>query len=448
VYRDASRPARYALVNPNWDFAGSTYFGCRDPHTPLELLFAAQKIAEGGHESLVIDAQTDELTLTETRQRVQYYDPDFLVIPSAPSYLFWRCPPPELRVPREWFEGIAAGGMRARKILIGPHGSATPRAALRKSGADAVIRGECEAALAAMASEPWELIDGLCFRRGEGNQQGNEHYSTSLAVVDMQTLAALDYANYNVERHWHRHHVFHQGEGRGAEVEFARGCPWNCTFCNKQLFRNKFRERPVEAVLTEIDRLVARGVDYVYFIDEIFGVGLNVLRLLEEIARRPVRIGFQTRIDLWDEAKLDLLGRAHTISIECGIESITEAGREELNKNCRLSTERLSELLIYARRRIPWVQANLILTEHDDRGEIRRWQERLKAEGVWVSEPVPMYPFPGSPLYVQTFGAPPDDEAWERAHHYYTTAFAEKGYSDIQEQRPAPLAELEKPASR
>ncbi len=37
--------ARYALVNPNWDFAGSTYFGCRDPHTPLELLFAAQKIA-------------------------------------------------------------------------------------------------------------------------------------------------------------------------------------------------------------------------------------------------------------------------------------------------------------------------------------------------------------------------------------------------------------------
>ena len=56
----------------------------------------------------------------------------------------------------------------------------------------------------------------------------------------------------------------------------------------------------------------------------------------------------------------------------------------------------------------------------------------MKAEGVWVSEPVPMYPFPGSPLYVQMFG-PPDDQAWERAHHYYTTAFAGKGYSDIQE---------------
>ena len=445
-------PARYALVNPNWDFAGSTYFGCRDPHTPLELLFAAQKIDAGGNQSQLIDAQTDDLTLAETRQQVASFDPDFLVIPSAPSYLFWRCPPPELRIPSQWFAGI---GGRAAKVLIGPHGSATPRAAMRKSGADAVIRGESEDALAALAAAPWELIDGLCFR----DRDGREHYSQGLAVVEMQTLAALDYANYNVEKHWHRHHVFNQdsspdsspasspGSGRGAEVEFARGCPWNCTFCNKQLFRNKFRERPVETVLLEIDRLIARGVDYIYFIDEIFGVGKNVLRLLEEIARRPVRIGFQTRIDLWDEEKLDLLARAHTISIECGIESITEAGRDELNKNCRISTARIGELLIYARQRIPWVQANLILTERDERGEIRRWQEQMKAEGVWVSEPVPMYPFPGSPLYLQTFGAAPDDQAWERAHHYYTTAFDPKGYSDIQEPRPTALEELEKPAT-
>jgi anaerobic magnesium-protoporphyrin IX monomethyl ester cyclase len=432
---------RYALVNPNWDFAGSTYFGCRDPHTPLELLFAAQKIRAKGNLALVIDAQTDDLTLAETGEQVARFDPDFLVIPSAPSYLFWRCPPPELRIPREWFAGI---GGRAAKVLIGPHSSATPRAAMHKTGADLVIKGESEDALAALATEPWELIDGVCFRKGGGHEGGKEHYSPGLAVVDMTTLSALDFADYKVEKHWHRHHVFNQGSGRGAEVEFARGCPWNCSFCNKQLFRNKFRERDVDAVLLEIDRLIARGVDYIYFIDEIFGVGKNVLRLLDGIAGRKVRIGFQSRIDLWDEEKLDLLGRAHTISMECGIESITDAGRDKLNKNCRMSTERISELLIYARQRIPWVQANLILTEHDERDEIRRWQDRMKAEGVWVSEPVPMYPFPGSPLYLQTFGAAPDDQAWERAHRYYTTAFDAKGYSDIQEQRPAALEDLEK----
>jgi len=188
---------------------------------------------------------------------------------------------------------------------------------------------------------------------------------------------------------------------------------------------------------------VSRGVDYIYFIDEIFGVGKNVLRLLEGIAERNVQIGFQTRIDLWNEETLDLLGRARTISVECGVESITDAGRNQLNKNCRMSTERITELLIYAKQRIPWVQANLILTEHDNKEEICRWQERLKQRGVWVSEPVPMFPFPGSPLYVQTFGALPDDDAWERAHSYYTAAFRGKGYSDIQEQRPLPLEELD-----
>ena len=424
---------KYALVNPNWDFKGSTYFGCADTHCPLELMFAFDKIREAGHEPLLIDAQIDNLDVRELKRRVDAFAPDFLVIPTAPSYLFWRCPPPEVRIPKGLF---AALNTKAVKVAIGPHTSATPGSAMRKMNCDVAMRGEPDLALAQLASKPWAEIEGCCWRDEQG-----EHISPSLGVVDMKTLGPLDFQNYNVEAHAHRHHVFH-GSGRGAELEFARGCPWACNFCNKTLFRNKFREREVDAVLTEIDRVMARGVDYVYFIDEIFGVGKNVLRLLEGIAERKLNIGLQTRIDLWNEETLDLLGRAHCISMEVGIESITDTGRDELNKNCRMSTDRLTELLIYARQRIPWVQANLILTEHDDRGDIRRWQENLKKHGVWVSEPVPMFPFPGTPLYAQMFG-PPDDNAWERAHHYYTSTFQDKGYSDIQEQQPAAIEDLE-----
>jgi len=168
-----------------------------------------------------------------------------------------------------------------------------------------------------------------------------------------------------------------------------------------------------------------------------------VRRLLEEIARRPVKIGLQTRIDLWNEDDLDLLARAHCISMECGVESIHASIRDELNKNCRIDTARIVELLLFARQRIPWVQANLLMTEKEDREQIRSWQEHLRTKGVWVSEPVPMFPFPGSPLYAETFGAVPDDEAWERAHHYYTSTFAVQGYSDIQDQKPVPIEELE-----
>lgn len=424
---------KFALVNPAWDFSGSIYFGCQQPHYPLELLFAFDQIQNAGHEVILIDAHSDQLTLAQVKERVSQFAPDFLVMTTAPSYLFWRCPPPELRVPRRWFAELDCSAV---KVAIGPHASATPSATLRKLNCDVALRGEPDEVLPKLASVPWSQIEGCCWRSPEG-----EHIAATSAVTNMNAVGALNFENYKVERHVHRHHVF-QGDGRGAELEFARGCPWACSFCNKTLFRNKYRERSVGAVLQEVDRLISRGVTYIYFIDEIFGVGRNVRLLLQELAGRSITIGLQTRVDLWNEESLELLGRAHCVSMECGVESITEEGRDELNKNCQLSTARLSELLIHARRQIPWVQANLILTEHDRREDIREWQNYLKAHGVWVSEPVPMFPFPGTPDYQRMFGVP-DDVAWERAHNYYTNTFREKGYSDIQDSRPASLEELE-----
>jgi len=431
---------KYALVNPRWTFEGSTYFGCPERHFPLELLYAQQALRKAGHEVVLIDAFMESLDPAQVRHRLGEFDEDFLVVPTAPSYLFWRCPQPELRVPRQWFSALER---RSTKVVIGPHGSATPKSTLEKTGADVVLRGEPDQTLPMLAHSPWETIDGCCWR----DASGTIHMGQGLGVTDMRAMGPLDYSDYPVELHSHKHHIF-PGNGadhlhRGAEVEFARGCPYSCTFCNKTLFRNKFRERELGAVVEEIDQLIARGVDYIYFIDEIFGVGKNVRTLLEEIAKRPVSIGFQSRIDLWNEETLDLLGRAHCVSFECGVESVTEEGRDELNKNCKLTTDRIGDLLIYARKRIPWVQANLIKTEKDDVQLVRQWQAKLKSHGVWVSEPVPMFPFPGSPLYVETFGMAPDESAWERAHAFYLRLFANKGYSDIQDQSPVPLEELE-----
>ena len=438
---------RFALVNPRWTFEGSTYFGCPDPHFPLELLSAREMLRAAGQEVLLIDALMEDLSPEEVRTRLDAFHEDFLVIPTAPSYLFWRCPQPELRVPRQW---MAALDRPSTTVVIGPHGSATPLATLEKTGADVVLRGEPDSTLPQLATLPWDMIAGCCWR----DSHGTVRVGQGLGVTDMRALGTLDYSDYPVERHSHKHHIF-PGNGAdhlrlGAEVEFARGCPWSCSFCNKTLFRNKYRERELPAVLAEIDQLIARGVDYIYFIDEIFGVGKRVRTLLEEIAKRPVSIGFQSRIDLWDEEGMDLLASAHAVSFECGIESITEEGRDEMNKNCRFTTDRISDLLIYARQRIPWVQANLIKTPKDDPALVAAWQTRMKAAGVWVSEPVPMFPFPGSPQYVQTFGAQPDETAWERAHSFYLNIFADKGFSDIQAEHPRTLAELEseEPVSR
>ncbi|WP_263385644.1 TIGR04295 family B12-binding domain-containing radical SAM protein [Granulicella arctica] len=431
---------KYALVNPKWSFEGSTYFGCAEAHFPLELLSAREVLRQAGHEVLLVDAWMEDLTPQQVRQRLNSFDEDFLVIPTAPSYLFWRCPQPELRVPQQW---IAALDRESKKIVIGPHGSVTPLATLRKTGADIVLRGEPDQTLPQLASMPWEMIAGCVWR----DDAGRISATPGLGATDMRAIGTLDYSDYPVEKHSHLHHIF-AGNGadhlrRGAEVEFARGCPYSCTFCNKTLFRNKYRERELNAVVAEIDHLIARGVEYIYFIDEIFGVGKQVRELLEEIAKRPIAIGFQTRIDLWDEASIDLLARAHCMSFECGVESITDEGRDAMNKNCRITTERITELLVYARQRIPWVQANLIKVREDDPVQVAAWQANLKSKGVWVSEPVPMFPFPGSPEYVTTFGAQPDETAWERAHEFYLQLFVDKGFSDIQDQQPLTLQQLE-----
>jgi B12-binding domain/radical SAM domain protein of rhizo-twelve system len=427
---------RYALVNPRWSFEGSTYFGSQQPVMPIELFSARAMLRKAGHEVLLIDAFLERLSPEDVVRRLDKFDEDFLVMPTANSYLFWRCPQPELRVPQHWLKAL---GRRSTAVVIGPHGSATPRATLAKTGADIVLRGEPDQTLGMLAEKPRIAIPG-CVWMEDGRVMASPE---PLGVTDMHAVGAADYSDYPLELHTHKHHVFTEVAGLGAEVEFARGCPYACTFCNKTFFRNKYRERDLGAVLAEIDALIARGVTYIYFIDEIFGVGKQVRTLLEAIAERPVAIGFQSRIDLWDEVSLDLLGKAHCISFECGIESITKEGRDEMNKNCRFSNDRIAELLIYARGRIPWVQANLIKTAHDDAAAVAAFQNQLKSRGVWVSEPVPMFPFPGSPQYVETFGAQPDDYAWERAHDFYLGLFVEKGFSDIQAQQPATLQELE-----
>jgi B12-binding domain/radical SAM domain protein of rhizo-twelve system len=424
----------FALVNPNWTFDGSIYFGCREPHLPLEYGYAQALLERAGHEALIVDGQLGGLSRGEIRAFVKDFRPDFTVVTTAPSYLFWRCAPPELRVPRETVDDLRAVG--GTMIAVGPHGSTTPRAALRKLGADVVVMGECEEILPRLADSPrgaWDDIPSLCYERGdEVRVQGGPHTS------DMSALPALRWPDAMVRGHRHHHHRFDVAPaGAGAEMETSRGCPYHCTFCAKENFRNRYRKRPLPVILEELDGLIAQGVEYVYFIDEIF---LPDRELLEALAERTIKIGVQTRIDLWSFDKLDLLGRAGCASIEAGVESISEEGRQWLNKKSRISTGKFAERLIYAKSRVPFVQANLLAAGIDDPEAIEAWRRHLQRFGVWANKPVPLFPYPGSPDYTRLWG-PPDERAWERAHEHYLRAYAE--FSDIQEDQPLPLAQLE-----
>ena len=423
---------RVALVNPHWTYDGSIYFGCREPHLPLELGYSKAMLERDGHEVLMLDGQIEGKDNATLAEETAAFSPDMTVVTTAPTYLFWRCAPPELRVPRDFLDRLAGEG--GRTVAVGPHASATPGPTLRKLGTDIAVRGECEEVVARLASAA-DWTDVTCtayLRDGEVVSVG------PLAISPFVQHPALRWPDAWMRRHRHHHHRFDAPQrGAGAEVEASRGCPYACSFCAKLDFRDGYRRRDLGALLEEIDALIDQGVGYLYFIDEIFLPWPELLRALVE---RDVQFGVQTRIDLWKPKLLELLGQAGCVSIEAGLESLTVEGRAELAKRCRLDTPELAALLVDARRHVPFVQANLIGVVEDDPKLVEYWRKHLIDNGVWANEPVPLYPYPSSPDYRRRWGEP-DDDAWERAHDHYLAAF--ERFSDIQESRPLPLAELE-----
>lgn len=423
---------KIALVNPRWTFEGSIYFGCREPHLPVELGAMKVLLERAGHKAVMLDGALMGLDDAAMAQCVATISPDITVVTTAPTYLFWRCAQPELTVPRRFFDVLGRrGGMT---VAVGPHSSATPAVVLRKLGADVVIRGEPDEAVVELA----DAVDPLRVA-GVAARIGSDVVVTGgPRAARFSDLPALDWPGEWVERHRHHHHRFDRDpDGPGAEVEASRGCPFSCTFCAKTHFRDRYRRRESDLVLEEIDRLVAAGVTYVYFIDEIF---LPDRVLLEALTERPLAFGIQTRIDLWKPDMIRLLGQAGCVSIEAGVESLSVEGRARLDKRCRLDNAELADRLVLARGVVPFVQANLIRTAEDDPAVVAGWRDAMRAAGVWANDPVPMFPYPSSPDYRARWGDP-DDRAWERAHAHYLASF--DSMSDIQEARPLPLDELE-----
>ena len=112
----------------------SIYFGCREPHLPLEYGYSKALLERAGHEVEIVDAQMDGLTL-ERRARAGA---------DLPSRFHGGNHRAQLSV----LALRAAGNARAQETVnairdvggtwwrVGPHASTTPRAALKKLGAE------------------------------------------------------------------------------------------------------------------------------------------------------------------------------------------------------------------------------------------------------------------------------------------------------------------------
>src|SRR5438270_3197718 len=183
---------RVALVNPPWSFEHSIYFGCREPHLPLEYGAARTLLQTAGHEAEIFDGHFFGIPIAELANHVHAWKPDAIVITTAPSYLFWRCAPPELRVPQEMVRLLREVG--GAMIAVGPHASTTPKTTLQKLGVDLVVLGECEEILPQLAGD-WTKADSVCYARdGAIRVKGTPH------AANMNDLPALEWDRSTIAR--------------------------------------------------------------------------------------------------------------------------------------------------------------------------------------------------------------------------------------------------------
>jgi len=56
-----------------------------------------------------------------------------------------------------------------------------------------------------------------------------------------------------------------------ANIQTKRGCPFACVYCTYPLLEGqRMRLRPIPDIVREIGELLAAGIDYLYFVDDIF----------------------------------------------------------------------------------------------------------------------------------------------------------------------------------
>jgi radical SAM superfamily enzyme YgiQ (UPF0313 family) len=124
-------------------------------------------------------------------------------------------------------------------------------------------------------------------------------------------------------------------------VQTSRGCPNDCDFCDViRIAGRKYRSKPIENILREVENARASGAETVFFSDDNFFVNRAFSKaLLEQLISynralsRPLSFSTQATVMIGaDDEILKLLADARFSAIFLGVETTRKECLEEVNK--------------------------------------------------------------------------------------------------------------------
>lgn len=271
---------------------------------------------------------------------------------------------------------------RGRFVVVGgPHASLCPEE----------WRGRCDVLFVDEAEETWPrfLHD---FQAGTWKTEYRPDEKPDLSITPVPRFDLL---------HVDRYHAM--------TIQFARGCPFQCEFCDIiVVYGRRPRAKRVEQVLAEVEECHRLGVRQVFIVDDNFIGNKNLAKeLLREMARwgreRGYPIDFNTEVSLnvsQDEELLALLRDAHFTTVFVGIESPRVASLQQSKKT---QNTRGGDLVASVRRIHDYgiqVQAGMIVGfDADDTGIFEEQLRFIQEARIPVSMTGMLQAMPKTPLH-------------------------------------------------
>jgi radical SAM superfamily enzyme YgiQ (UPF0313 family) len=146
-----------------------------------------------------------------------------------------------------------------------------------------------------------------------------------------------------------RHDLLKMQHYMFGSVQFSRGCPFQCEFCDIIVtFGRRPRLKTSEQVIRELEALRANGMGIAFVVDDnLIGNKQAIKQTLREIAAWQERNGYplllttEASVDLADDPELmRLMTEANFITVFVGIETPNEEALRETKKFQNLRSER------------------------------------------------------------------------------------------------------------
>ena len=206
-------------------------------------------------------------------------------------------------------------------LLGGPHATLSTSDALDCRDIDAAVLGEGEMTLVDLL-KAWERGPSLSDVAGLAYRQDDRKIFTT-ARPNMHDLDELPFPAQAAPQIL-RDYESYPPEAFGY-VFSARGCPYSCTFCeSKAIWTQKTRWRSPQNVVQELKLLMQRGVRYVYFDDDTFGINpryIERLCSLIETECAGLKWGCEITVGVVKERSVEWMRRSGCVRVNIGIES-------------------------------------------------------------------------------------------------------------------------------